>query len=357
MLDKFFWFLTRLSCLATLITYAFGYWLKPIHWSLGFITLSIQILLYVCFAWVIFWLFKSKIRAFYPLAVLLLGFPFLQRMVSFHPPKPLGSKKDLRVLNYNVEAFKSDLYYAKSGPEKTIKAVSFAADFNADVKCFQDFYNWDETRITRSIQQITKKDTPYYVTMKNGKGDLKNQGRIGIVTFAKYPLKYIYHKEFEVQGNGILVADMKMGSKTIRIINVQLHSMGLRVNKVLKNDIEKVKAESRNILSILKRGFAARNPQVVLLEKWIINSPHTVLLCGDFNEVPYGFAYGTAAKHLKNAFENAGYGFGNTLNRSPRFVRIDQQFYGKGLKINSFETLNDVENSDHYPIYGEYVFE
>ncbi len=159
---------------------------------------------------------------------------------------------------------------------------------------------------------------------------------------------------FSTQGNGILVADMIYKKDTFRIINTQLQSTGVRVNKILKKDYDLVKKEGRNLFSNLKLGFKERFSQVNLLVDWIKESPYPVILAGDFNEVPYGYAYGKVAKYLQNSFEVKGYGFGFTLNRSPRFVRIDNQFYGKGLTINSFETLFEVENSDHYPLYGEY---
>ncbi len=354
MLLKLFWHLTRLICIITLVSYCFGYFLKPENWILGFILLAIQICIGLCFGLTLIWFFNSKLRAFYPLAVLLLGFPFLSRTVQFHQPKTVGNKHDFSMLSYNVSNFYSNDYYKNNEQEKTLKAIHFASDFDADIKCFQDFYNWDETPITGSIKRISKKNTSYFVAAKPKELSLTNQGIIGLIIFSKYPLFYVKQKMFATQGNGILVADMVFKKDTFRIINTQLQSTGARVNKVLKKDYNVVKKEGRNLISNLKIGFIERIPQVKILEDWIKESPYPVLLAGDFNEVPYGLAYGKVTKLLQNSFEKAGYGFGFTLNRSPRFVRIDNQFYGKGLIVNSFETLFEVENSDHYPLYGEY---
>lgn len=351
---KFFWNITRLVCIITLTSYCFGYFLKPEHWLIGFVLLGIQICLGLCFGLTLIWFFNSKLRAFYPLGVLLLGFPFLSRTVQFHKPKPIGNIHDFSMLSYNVSGFYSNEYYKNKDEVKTTKAIHFAADFDADIKCFQDFYNWDETPITGSIKRISKKNSPHFVAAKPKELSTANQGMIGLVIFSKYPLIYRKQKMFSTPGNGILVADMIFKKDTFRIINTQLQSTGARVNKVLKKDYDLVKKEGRNLITNLKVGFKERIAQVKLLEEWIKESPYTVILAGDFNEVPYGFAYGKVAKYLDNSFEKAGYGFGFTLNRSPRFVRIDNQFYGKGLIANSFETLFEVENSDHYPLYGEY---
>lgn len=354
MIVKLFWNITRLVCIVTLIAFTFGYFLKPEHWLLGFVLLSIQVLLALCFGLALIWLFNSKLRVFYPLAVLLLGFPFLKRTVQFHKPLPIGEKYDFSLLSYNVSGFYSVDYYRNKNTEKTVKSIDFASGFDADIKCFQDFYNWDETPVTASLKRISKKNTPYFVAAKPKELSTPNQGMIGLIIFSKYPLLYVKQKMFNTPGNGILVADMVFKKDTFRIINTQLQSTGVRVNKVLKKDYDIVKKESRNLFSNLKIGFKERTSQVNLLTKWIAESPHPVLLAGDFNEVPYGYAYGKVSKYLLNTFESKGYGFGFTLNRSPRFVRIDNQFYGKGLIANSFETLFEVENSDHYPLFGEY---
>jgi exonuclease III len=255
-----------------------------------------------------------------------------------------------------VFGFHNEVYYKTKNTELTTKAIHFASDFDADVKCFQDFYNWDETPTTGSIKRIIAKGSPYFVSAKPKELSEANQGRIGLIIFSKYPLIFRKQKMFSTQGNGILMADLIYKNDTIRIINTQLQSTGVRVNKVLKNDYNVVKKEGKTLISSLKIGFIDRFAQVKLLVEWIKASPHPVILCGDFNEVPYGHAYGSVAKYLQNSFEDAGYGFGFTLNRSPRIVRIDNQFHSKSLIANSFETLHEVENSDHFPLYGEYSF-
>jgi endonuclease/exonuclease/phosphatase family metal-dependent hydrolase len=352
MFQKIFWFITRIVCFFTLVCFSFGYLLKPKHWLVGFLQLGIQVGLLLSFLLFLYWIFKSKLRSFYPLGVLLLGFPYLQRSVQFKKPSPIGTVHNLSILNYNVARFQSDYYYASQDPSKTLKSIHFVSDFKADLKCFQDFYNWDETPNTGSIKQINKKGTPHFVAAKPKKSTNANQGSLGLIIFSKYPLKYINQHMFGVNGNGILVADMLHPNGKLRIINVQLQSMGVRVGKVVQKDMDRVKQESKNVLSNLKTGFKLRFEQVAILNNEISESPYPVILCGDLNEVPYGNAYGTIRKKLVNAFELKGNGFGFTLNRSPRFVRIDNIFCDPSLKIKSFETLSDTY-SDHFPLYSE----
>ena len=41
----------------------------------------------------------------------------------------------------------------------------------------------------------------------------------------------------------------------------------------------------------LKYGFKIRGKQAEVLENEIVNSPYPIILCGDFNDTPYGYAY------------------------------------------------------------------
>ena len=94
------------------------------------------------------------------------------------------------------------------------------------------------------------------------------------------------------------------------------------------NKLEKYRPkEAKTIYHQLKGGFEDRAIQVKELEKWIEESPYPVMVCGDLNELPYGFAYGKIRKYLRNSFEDAGRGFGFTYHRKPGFLRIDNQFY------------------------------
>ena len=111
--------------------------------------------------------------------------------------------------------------------------------------------------------------------------------------------------------NGLLWADIKIGNDTIRVINVHLHSMGIRIGKVLKKDeMSEVKHETRGILSALRTGFIERNLQVTKLQQYVKDSPHPVIITGDFNDTPYGVVYERMRRLLPNSFEEEGHGFG-----------------------------------------------
>ncbi len=78
------------------------------------------------------------------------------------------------------------------------------------------------------------------------------------------------------------------------------------------------------------------------------SSPYPVILCGDFNDPPFSYAYNTLSKDLNDTFIDEGKGTGATYIGKIPFFRIDFILYDKLLCINH-EVINS-KWSDHYPI-------
>jgi endonuclease/exonuclease/phosphatase family metal-dependent hydrolase len=291
--------------------------------------------------------------------ILLIGIPLMGRSFQFpsFEKTTLTGSSDISVLSYNV------MYcnYGSYTQDKTtaLGIVNALDTLSADIKCFQELYNNDKMPDLRTIYKLT--DThPYYAYMHSAADNNEGQGNIGLAVFSKHPIIRKQEVFWKRNNNGILLTDIVVNDDTIRVINVQMHSMGIRVQKVINardnKDDAKVKAETKNILSLLKSGFEIRRIQADELAKWIADSPYPTIVCGDFNEIPFGYAYGHTNKLLQNAFESSGSGFGFTYNRVPSIIRIDNQFYDDTKIDNySFETLNKARFSDHYPVRGRYL--
>ena len=118
---------------------------------------------------------------------------------------------------------------------------------------------------------------------------------------------------------------------------------------------EEVKKHKKRLVRQLKNGFIQRSDQADKLVSHAKKSPYPVILCGDLNDLPYSYSYKRFQRYFKNAFEEKGQGFGFTLNKaSLNFLRIDNHFLSDGIEVKSFETLNNVYHSDHFPILGSY---
>ena len=295
------------------------------------------------------WMFIRPARAILPIIVLAIGYPFIQRTIVLKDP--IKAENPLTVFSYNVFGFYGDGY--EENKQKADKLMQYSIDYEADIKCFQEFYNLNNNNNFQTLSPM-RRENQYFVS-----SDENNSGLVSLAIFSVYPIIHSEVKTFgKLNANGYLVADIAREKDTIRIVNLQFQSMGIRVGKVVQQvegqDYEEAKKAGRGILSSLKWGFEKHSSEVEMVERLIDESVYPVILCGDFNETPYGNAYGNIRDRLKNAFEERGNGFGFTLNRSPRIVRIDNQFCSESIKVLDFQTFSDIKYSDHLPVLGRY---
>ncbi len=353
-ISSIIWLGTLPLCLYTLLTYLLSYSLIIDHWVAGFIMMSMPYAQILCFISLIYWIFQKAKRALLPLIVLVLGYSFIQRSIAFNTPKA-QLKSSIKILNYNVYGMYSNNY--EENKENLDELKNFIRDYNADIKCFQEFYSNADRKAFRTIDYL-KNDYPHYAFIPLLEENFDRNEKMGIAIFSKYPIIHKEGKQFDNTSNGFLMTDIALEKDTIRVINLQLWSMGIRVGKVTgkirDQDYEDAKKEGRGILASLKKGFIHHKKEMDQINRLIQQSPYPIIVVGDLNETPYGWAYGTIRERLKNAFEEAGNGFGFTLNRSPYAVRIDNQFFSNEWEVLNFQTLSKIKYSDHFPIVGDY---
>ncbi|WP_044172073.1 endonuclease/exonuclease/phosphatase family protein [Flectobacillus major] len=339
------WLSSLPLCMYTLVVYLLGYTIVWEHWIAGFAMMSIPVAQLGCLVVGLVWLYVKPSRALLPLVVLLMGWPFIMRTFHWSSNNETLSNEDLQILSYNVYSFETPDASTKD------KAIQYVADFDADIKCFQEFSKV-YLQSGKPAVKCVEENLRYHAINAD-----ESRHYSGLAIFSKYPIIRKKGKVFAgSNSNGYIYADIVRHDDTIRVINLQLQSMGIRLGKVVKviKDYDKAKQESKGVLASLKKGFIDHSQEIKYIEKLIDESPYPTIVCGDFNEVPYGLAYGHVRDRLKNAFEEAGNGFGFTLNRSPRWVRIDNQFYSEGIQIKNFKTHNTIKYSDHYPISAVY---
>lgn len=333
--------LSYTALLYLFITMAFCYYPIFDHWSTGFIMMSLPLavlsgLTAACYLLVK----KQKIVAATGFIWLLLTFPLIKRMVGISNGKvKLENVSTLKVLSFNGECFdekhKTDEHWAK---------------LQADIACFQEYSpNKDiESQYANNVVKLTKFD---------------QKGLIGLAMFSQYPILKQYSKVWDRENqpniNGYLCADIAYKNDTVRVVNVHLWSMGVRINLAIdalkKGHLKTFAVELADSFGRLKEGFEKRDEQMREVESYVSGSKYPVIICGDFNETPFGYSYGKLKLSFKNAFEEAGQGLGFTLNRQPYFARIDQQFVSHDWHVESYKTISSVDFSDHFPVMAKYV--
>ena len=323
------------------IAMAFCYYPIFDHWLTGFIMMSLPIAILGGLIASSYLLYRrQKLIASVGFIWVLMTFPIIKRIVGIGNGKmEVSANPSLKVLSFNSESF---------GEENT-NAVNWAS-LKSDIACFQEYsYNENiESQYTAKMVKLTTFD---------------NDRHIGLALFSQYPIvnqySRIWDRKTQPNINGFLCADIAYKEDTVRVVNVHLWSMGVRVNQITdalkQGNVKLFAKEVFDTFSRLKQGFEERNEQIKEIESYVSGSKYPVIICGDFNEIPFGYTYGKLSLTFKNAFEEAGQGLGFTLNRHPYFVRIDQQFYSSDWKVQSCKTMSGIKISDHFPVVAQYV--
>ena len=345
-----------------LVLYTFlAYWLVcklPVeHWLAGMIMISIPMAWVLNLVCVVLWWFGRPWRSWLSGVALLVGIILLgPRTFTWHSPIELsGGGIPLKVFSYNVQSFGLEDHWALYGSSPRIRrTINYVLRYDAPVKCIQEFTNSTTIADYNVVRRFRQAGYRYSILLHPKEATVPD-GDIGAAIFSIYPIISSGREFFKGQ-NGIVWADVRVGNDTIRIINVHLQSMGIRVGRVLSQDkMNGVKHETHGVLSALRFGFVERREQVEHVLQYIRKSKFPVIVTGDHNDTPYSVVYERMRHALPNTFEDAGRGFGFTYNHAPGFIRIDHQFHSPSLTPLDFQTINYVNYSDHYPIVGTYL--
>ena len=102
----------------------------------------------------------------------------------------------------------------------------------------------------------------------------------------------------------------------------------------------------------MKRSITRRPKQVDKVFEDIENCPVESFVCGDFNDNPMSYTYFRMTRGRKDAFVEAGEGFGATYSLLWPMLRIDYVLFPDIYKAIS-HYIPKVPYSDHYPVVTE----
>ncbi|WP_215224720.1 endonuclease/exonuclease/phosphatase family protein [Echinicola shivajiensis] len=286
----------------------------------------------------------SKKKTFIlPLIAILLGWKFFG--VTFQMNEKNESGEGITVMSYNAHMFTYEKYKAND-PKATSNIYNWIREQDVDIMGFQEFFQ-DHTTPARNALKMISNEGKYHYSTQSVDGRTGKRF-FGLAIFSKYPIinegKIFDNK----RNNGAMFVDLKIDKDTIRVYNVHLESMSIPADQL--DNIDGIKENYKETWRRLNKGMVSRASQVNVLKEHISLSPYPVILMGDFNDVPYSYTYFTLRSILENSFESVGRGFGFTFNRVLFFLRIDNIFYSKSLTPIQFNTLQEVDYSDHYPI-------
>ncbi len=275
----------------------------------------------------------------------LAGAPFIGRTISLHEPKTENAT--VSVLSFNAKLFRK----ARTYEEFSLDMIEWTVQAPYDIKCIQEYSTnsrWPVLDVTGQFKTLGYSDFTFKSKMKN------NEHSNGMAIFSKYPIvKAEVVLEDSISANAVLYADLQIGKDTVRIYNVHFESMNLQLYRLKSSD--QAFGKLRDLISKLKNGAINRFSEINTLIEHTQSSPYPFIICGDFNETPYGYNYHHLHSLFDNSFEKAGNGFGFTLNSLLFFLRIDHHFYGKGINVQTYEVDRSMNISDHFPTIGYYT--
>jgi endonuclease/exonuclease/phosphatase family metal-dependent hydrolase len=340
-----------------LIVFAFTYWTPFAGRLAGFIMISFPVTVIINLICTVFWLAVMPSRAMLPLAIILISFIFQPRTFAFGDSAPNldQAKNTFKVMSYNVSSFSNPTGKKVDKVQATDAMKAWIADEKVDILCFPEYSNNDFSSRYNITHYFKDRGFAYKRLFQTKR--FREEDYYGLALLSRHPIIASRDTMFEAR-NGLIQADIKINDDTVRVIAVHLYSMSLRLYTLVgQKEVDGIKREGRNTLSLMKKGFENRSREMETIHSWVRASPYPVIVCGDFNETPYSYVYGRTRLLLRNAFEEKGRGFGFSYNRLPYFIRIDHQFYDQGrLELDAFRTRRDIGFSDHYPLIGTYSF-
>ncbi len=322
------------SCLSMFI--------RPEHvWFLSFLGLVFPIIWVINVAFFLWFLLRRSKACLISGLLLLAGYALPGRFFALsqtpYEPQP-GRKTDFSILTYNV---KGHAFRDKEGKKQDRSVLfDYVTDMNPSLACFQEYPSQSSTLPDEALPFLTH----------------RHRGKQNLVTLSSFPMIAKGEIVFNNTANSCIYSDILAGADTFRIYNCHLES-----NRILASEYDVIddiylsynEEQIKDLKSVAKKmrdAYIVRSVQVDSIARHISQSPHPVIVCGDFNDTPVSYAYQRFRNGLDDAFTRAGSGYGVTFRRRLIAVRIDYTLFDPAVwKAVSYSSPHIVL-SDHFPV-------
>lgn len=288
----------------------------------------------------IYWLIRRRWHwAVIPFITILCCIPYSGTIYQFRSlDEKAESKSGLKIATYNVARFTRE-----TTGFVAMDILNHMRKQNVDILCLQEY---NDVKGNRKISDSYKEYFPY---MAMGKNDM--------VVFSRFPIIGKRNIEFDDTNNSAMWADVNVNGQLFRFVNVHLETTGFNrtLHQASKLYLEGHDVESNRLISAIygkyTMGMVIRAGQAELIQKEIRkheDKDFSLVICGDFNDVPYSYVYKTMLGDLVDGFKECGSGFMNTFRGSKK-VRIDYIFHDESVKGLTYYK-SDLSYSDHYPV-------
>lgn len=332
------------------------------NWFVALPGLGFPLIFFALLFFLILWVILKSKWLWVSVIALLFGVQQIVAVFSFHFKREFSSNKNpnsLRIFHWNLESWGKDFDKINNG-ERSFKPymMDIIGGEDADILCFEEYSDLENVKDSSSnASALANIGYPYYFVKPTEKasGDLTR----GVAIFSKYPIidsgSFSYGRH--TQAEHLIYIDVSRGIDTFRIFTTHLQSV--RFEQADFQSLSRLKrardpgyADSRDLISKLKKAYRYRYLQAQIVKQKIAESPYPVILTGDFNDVPNSYTYFTIKGNLQDAFLKKGSWIGRTYRYISPTLRIDYILADKKFKVNQFQVIH-VPYSDHYPIEAD----
>ena len=260
----------------------------------------------------------------------------------FRQPKETFSHT-LKVMTYNTHAM---MIGNKLAAKKEM--LQYINNQGADVVCLQEVLVYkNPARLTLPALREAMSNYPYtYYDFKR----YNSHRQFGNVVFSRYPLTNKNTIRYESQSNISSQCDVLVGDDTIRLIVNHLESYGLVKEDLQFDTLSMAEIKNSSLVQKLHDAGQLRHQQARAVKRSIRQSPHPVVVVGDFNAIPLSYVYWKVKFGLRDCFLESSFGkLGNTIKKGPFGIRIDYILCSRELSPIKCE-VDRVRYSDHFPV-------
>ena len=330
LIDKIVFVLNTVLATVLLLSFILPFLPPKTFSQLSVLSLGVPLLIILNVLFFVYWLLKVKKQLTVSLVVLTIGYFFYGSLYkfSFSGNSAPVTDNEIKVMNYNVRLF--NLYDWIKEKDVDVKIEEFIKSEAPDILCIQDYH--PNAKIDLSFFK-------YKYIKLSGKTIVNGQ-----VILSRFPIIDSGSLNFPNTANNAIYADIVKGKDTLRVYNIHLQSLKIDTN------VEKLKKEGSERL--YKRVGSTFKMQQFQTELFLLHKRqchYSMIVCGDLNNTAFSYVYRKIKGDLKDAFKEAGSGFGRTYDFRFFPVRIDFIFADDVFTVNKFKTF-DVHLSDHYPI-------
>ena len=323
LIDKLLYLINSIVATMLLLSYILPYISPKTIPLLAILSVTVPVLIILNLLFAVYWLIKLKKQALLSIAVFIIGLAFLNSFYKLSA-KEVFLNNDVKVMSYNVKMFNH--YQWNQDTSISQKTLEFIAEKKPDIIAIQEYFESPQINLEYPYQYIETK-----------------KSKFGLAIFSKFKIINSGTFNFKESANNIIFVDVVKENDTIRVYNIHLESLKINPNKQHFGE-----ESSEKLFGRLKGTFQKQAKQTEQFlaheQKWSGKK----IICGDFNNTAFSWVYNQISKDKKDAFIEAGKGFGRTYNY-PFPVRIDFILTDSSIDINSFKTY-DEKFSDHFPI-------